>query len=141
VVLAQRTDAEAGAPSVIATLNLDTRRLSNGTHEIYLRAYNTRCTPSIPDYHCASAEPGWYFPLHINVQNSGATIAQAQALTNRIFLPVATIIRNPILPSTCAITAAQASTTPFGAPGSLAAVDALTYVAVRDDQRLLICDL
>jgi hypothetical protein len=138
VVLTQRTDAEVAAPSVITTLNLDTRGLSNGTHEIYLRAYNTRCTPSIPDYHAASAESGWYFPLHIKVQNSGVAVAQLPSLANHIFLPVATIIRNPILPTTCAVTAAQAAAQPFGVPGALGTPD---RAAVRNEQRLLICDL
>ena len=76
VVLTQRTDAEAAAPSVITTLNLDTRSLSNGTHEIFLRAYDTRCTPSIADYHEAGAVSGAYFPLHIKVQNSAAAVAR-----------------------------------------------------------------
>ncbi|MEP7191131.1 MAG: hypothetical protein ABI901_18215, partial [Roseiflexaceae bacterium] len=139
VVLTQRTDAEAAAPSVITTLNVDTRRLSNGTHEIYLRAYNTRCTPSIPDYHAAGAESGWYFPLHIKVQNSGAVIAAAQSLPNRIFLPVATIIRSPILPTTCAVSIAQVAATPFGVPGTSSAAGMPARDAVRDEQRLLIC--
>ena len=140
VVLTQRSDAEAAAPSVITTLNLDTRQLPNGTHEIYLRAYNTRCTPSIADYHGAGAESGWYFPLHIKVQN-GAVVAEAQSLPNHIFLPIATIIRNPILPTTCAVAVAQAAAMPFGLPGTSGAVGTAARDAVRDDQRLLICDL
>jgi hypothetical protein len=141
VVLAQRTDAEAAAPAVVTTLHLDTRGLSNGMHEIYLRAYNTRCTPSIADYHEAGAESGAYFPLHIKVQNSGAAVAEALSLTNHVFLPVATAIKNPILPVTCAVTVAQAPAQPFGVPGAPGAVGTPARAAVRDDQRLLICDL
>jgi hypothetical protein len=141
VVLTQRTDAESAAPSVVTTLNLDTRQLSNGTHEIYLRAYNPRCTPSIADYHAAGAESGWYFPLHIKIQNSGAAVAAAPNLNNHVFLPVAMVIRNPILPIACAVTVAQAAAQPFGVPGAPGAVGTPAPAAVRDDQRLLICDL
>jgi hypothetical protein len=141
VVLTQRTNAEAAAPSVITTLNLDTRKLSNGTHEIYLRAYDTRCTPSIPDYHTAGAVSGGYFPLHIKVQNSGAAIAEAPSLTNHIFLPIATIIRSPILPATCFVAAAQVASQPFGLPIAPSVIDTLDRAVVRNDRRLLICDL
>lgn len=137
VVLTQRTDAQVGAPGVITTLSLDTRGLSNGTHEIYLRAYNTRCTPSIADYHGAGADSGAYFPLHINVQNKGAAIAAAPVLNNHVYLPVATVLTGP--PATCTAAAAQSATPqPFGAaqPSMAFSRDAL-----RDDQRLLICDL
>jgi hypothetical protein len=133
VVLTQRTDAEAAAPSVVTTLNLDTRRLSNGTHEIYFRAYNTRCTPSIPDYHAAGSESGAYFPLHINVQNSAGTPFK------RVLLPIIMGAGALAQPNTCSVTSAQAAgALPqgfgqlFSAPGR---------DAVRDEQRVMICEL
>jgi hypothetical protein len=138
VVLTQRTDAEAAAPSVITTLTLDTRGLSNGTHEIFLRAYDTRCTPSIADYHEAGAVSGAYFPLHIKVQNGVAAVAAAPSLDNQVFLPLATMIRSSTLPITCTLAAAQSANS---SPGSPWLVGAAARDAVRDDQRLLICDL
>jgi hypothetical protein len=130
VVLTQRTDAQAAAPSVITTLNLDTRGLSNGTHEIYLRAYNTRCAPSIADYHGAGADSGAYFPLHIKVQNSGAAMAAAPVLNNHVYLPVATVFNSPAV--TCVAAAAQSATPqPFVA---------FSRDALHDDRRLLICE-
>ena len=141
VVLTQRTDAEAAAPSVITTLNLDTRSLSNGTHEIFLRAYDTRCTPSIADYHEAGATSGEYFPLHIKVQNSAAAVAAAPSQTNHVFLPIAMLFSASTLPVTCALTAAQAANRSSGAPSTPWQIGAAPRDAVRDDQRLLICDL
>jgi hypothetical protein len=137
VMLTQRTDAQAAAPGVATTLNLDTRGLSNGTHEIYLRAYNTRCTPSIADYQAAGAESGAYFPLHIKVQNSGTAVAAAPVLNNHVFLPVAIVFNSPAV--TCIAAAAQSATPrPFGAEEPFAA---FSRDALRDDRRLLICEL
>ena len=141
VVLTQRTDAEAAAPSVVTTLNLDTRTLSNGTHEIFLRAYDTRCTPSIADYHEAGAVSGAYFPLHIKVQNGAAAVAAAPSLDNHVFMPIAMMLRSSTLPVTCIITAAQAANRSSGAPDTSWPVGTADRDAVRDDQRLLICDL
>jgi hypothetical protein len=138
VVLTQSTDAQAAAPGVVTTLNLDTRALTNGTHEIYLRAYNTRCTPSIADYHAAGAESGSYFPLHIKVANAGAAVAAAPALNHHVFLPVATIINSPGL--TCLVTAAQAAAKPAGMPDAPWTARVASRAAVRDDQHLLICE-
>ena len=108
VVLTQRTDAEAAAPSVVTTLILDTRTLSNGTHEIFLRAYDTRCTPSIADYHEAGAISGADFPLHIKVQNSAAAGSMRhQAGQPGVYAECAMMIRSSTLPVTCTITAAQ----------------------------------
>jgi hypothetical protein len=118
VVLTQRTDAEAAAPSVVTTLNLDTRNLSNGTHEIFLRAYDTRCTPSIADYHEAGAVSGAYFPLHIKVQNGAAAVAAAPGLDNHVYMPIAMMLRSSTLPITCTLTAAQSANRSSGAPGT-----------------------
>lgn len=138
VVLTQRTDAEAAAPSVITTLNLDTRGLSNGTHDIFLRAYDSRCTPSIADYQEAGAVSGAYFPLHIKVQNGAAAVAAAPSLNNHVFMPITMMIGSSTSPVTCILAAAQAANRSSGTswPVGTAARD-----AVRDDQRLLICDL
>jgi len=141
VVLTQRTDAETATPAVIATLNLDTRQLSNGTHEIFLRAYNTRCTPSIADYNTAGAVSGSYFPLHIKVQNSGASVAADPSLTNHAFLPIALASRNPILPVTCAVTVAQTVAQSFGVSSIPGAVGTRSRAAIRNDRWLLLCDL
>jgi hypothetical protein len=138
VVLTQRTDAEAAAPSVVTTLNLDTRTLSNGTHEIFLRAYDTRCTPSIADYHEAGAVSGTYFPLHIEVQNGVTAVAAAPSLGNQVFMPIAMMLRSSTLPVTCIIPAAQSANSSSDAPWL---VGTAARDAVRDDQRLLICDL
>ncbi|HEX9370414.1 MAG TPA: hypothetical protein VF897_05385 [Roseiflexaceae bacterium] len=140
VALTQRVDAQAAAPGVVTTLNLDTRGLSNGTHEIYFRAYNTRCTPSIPDYfHGIGAESGAYFPLHIKVQNSGAAGAAAPSLANQVLLPLVTSSDGSSLPNTCVVAAAQTATAPL--TGTTPSFAARARDAVRDDQRVLICDL
>jgi hypothetical protein len=137
VVLTQRTDAEVAAPGVATTLNLDTRQLSNGTHEIFLRAYNTRCTPSIADYGGAGADSGGYFPLHINVRNSAAA-AIAPSASKQVFLPAIMYLGGSSVPNSCVSAMGQAAGQPFGAgePFVLA-----TRAAVRDEQQLLICDL
>jgi hypothetical protein len=138
VVLSQRTDAEAAAPGVITALKLDTRGLSNGTHEIFLRAFNTRCTPNISDYHGAGGQSGAYFPLHIKVQNVAAAAA-APSLAKPLFLPMVTYTRAGTLPNTCSPISAQlASHQPAGTPQLFSA---LARDAVRDEQRVMICEL
>jgi hypothetical protein len=141
VVVSQRTDAEAAAPSVVTTLNLDTRGLSNGTHEIFLRAYNPRCTPSIADYHEAGAKSGAYFPLHLKIQNSATVVAAEATLTNGVFLPIITMLKSGFLPVTCTTTTAQAANRASGAPSIPWRAGTPPRAGVRDDQRLLICDL
>jgi hypothetical protein len=139
VVLTQRTDAEAAAPGVVTTLSLDTRSLTNGTHEIYFRAYNTRCTPSIPDYHEAGAVSGAYFPLHIKVQNKVAAVAAAPGLDKQTFLPLVSKVDRWGLPNTCVIATAQSAA---GQPGGAPRLSSAFHRdAVRDEQRVLICEL
>jgi hypothetical protein len=137
VVLAQRTDAAAAAPAVVTTLNLDTRGLSNGTHEIYLRAYNTRCTSSIADYSQAGGESGTYFPLHINIQNKTAAVAMAAlSLPNRVMLPL--IAKGAS--ATCVLALAQTATVRPSGANVPAFFQFAGHDAVRDEQ-WMICDL
>ena len=48
---------------------LDTTKLSNGSHEIFLRGYTAAHIPSNPYYFNQHTENGDYRPIYINVQN------------------------------------------------------------------------
>ncbi|MFN8479921.1 MAG: fibronectin type III domain-containing protein [Kouleothrix sp.] len=137
VVLSQRTDEAAPAPAVYLSYNLDTRSFANGTHELYVRAYDARCTPSIADYLGAGSRSGTYYPLHITIQNSAvASVAAAPvAASYRVLLPIAGNGKRPS--STCVLTPATA------AQGSQAAAQfapATPADARREEQSLFVCE-
>jgi hypothetical protein len=140
VVASQRTDAGAPAPGVSTSFSLDTRKLSNGEHEIYVRAYDARCFPSIADYGDIFGTSGTYYPLHINVRNGAAaaapaTLAVAPAATYRTWIPIT--ISGRLIASTCAPAAAAAASVPGGS------TKLATYVPRdlwRDERQLFICE-
>lgn len=69
VIQMQRTDAQIPAPSVHYTFQLDTHQFGDGTHEIYVRAYNPSCVASITDYMGVGPVSGKYYPIHFTVKN------------------------------------------------------------------------
>jgi len=52
------------------TVQLNTALLSNGVHELFFVAYNTQCSPSIPDYFLIHSYTGLYFPMFMTVANA-----------------------------------------------------------------------
>jgi hypothetical protein len=92
VIMRQRTDKDSPAPGVSHTFNLDTRQLPNGTHLLFVRAFDARCTPSVPEYGGAFGQSGAYLPLHITVANPGsaqvATQTLAASATYKIHFPI-----------------------------------------------------
>lgn len=130
-VFSQRADAAAPAPAVLATFNLDTRKLANGLHEVYVRAYDARCVPSIADYLGAGDGSGSYYPLHISVRNAAsAPAASGIAAAYRVSLPLITL--GPRLQSSCASTS---SAPPRGAPSGGA-----WPADLRRDEQLFVCE-
>lgn len=125
-----RTDAATPAPAVYASFTLDTRGLANGEHELYLRAYDARCIPSIADYLGAGGSSGSYYPLHISVRNQAAAVtsaAPAAGMPYRLALPFVRLGKP--LQSSCGDAPAAP---PAGAvPGR---------ERLRDEQKLFVCD-
>jgi len=147
IVISKRTSTNTPAPAVITTFNLNTVGLSNGMHEIYVRAYDTRCTPSIADYGGTGSESGHYFAMHINVQNAAArqvpdpaAAVEVQAINPAaqnysIKLPL--IIKSGLTNTACASLAA--STTPLNT-GSLASPAFVSPRDIRRDEQFFLCD-
>jgi hypothetical protein len=73
VIQSQRTDNQVPAPASVHTFTLETAQFADGVHELYVRAYNVNCTPSIPDYGGGGVENGRYFPIHFTFANGSST--------------------------------------------------------------------
>jgi hypothetical protein len=126
-----RADAAAPAPAVYTSFTLDTRRLSNGMHALYVRAYDARCIPSIADYLGAGGGSGTYYPLHITVRNGSAAAGAGAAaeLPYRVALPLVRL-GAPLATSCASDPAAPAAPPPGVAPGG---------ERLRDEQRWFVC--
>jgi hypothetical protein len=145
-VASLRTDSGTPAPAVLATFSLDTRRLPNGVHELYVRAYDARCTPSMPDYFYTGGISGLYYPLHISVRNGAAAAAAADpraggtapaaSPARQLYLPL--LVSGRLLNSSCG--AATVATTSAGSGGAPPAFAAPAPDALRDEQQVFLCE-
>lgn len=150
VVMSQSTNNQSPAPSVSHTFNLDTRQLTNGTHEVFIRAYDPRCTTSILDYGGASVDNGQYLPLHVMVQNAGGRVAQAEATTAAVVGPYTVSVPMAMLSNgaACANAKVSNSVSPVGGPRVMAQVESQDRLVRREDeltapsvqQQFFICD-
>jgi hypothetical protein len=57
------------APGVKDTFSWDTTSLCNGTHQLFIQAFNPNGTPSVPDYFEAGQLNGGYFPIMVTTNN------------------------------------------------------------------------
>lgn len=69
-----RLDAQEPVASFKDTVNLDISSFSNGTHELFIQAYDVNGKPSVFDAFQAHSHPGEYMPIVINIRNN-ATLA------------------------------------------------------------------
>lgn len=145
-VMSIRTDSQSPSPSVSHTFSLDTRQLTNGTHEIYVRTFDPKCTPSITEYHMSGAESGGYVPLHFNVQNPGGRAVDVPVSAGKytVNIPIANITTIAACSSLTKLSSAGTSTansqnSTTGSPeGVLRREDEQAVPSVRD--QFFICD-
>ncbi|MEM7315523.1 MAG: hypothetical protein AAF497_20465 [Planctomycetota bacterium] len=76
VLAAIRTAGQSFAPQFVGKHSLDTTQFANGDYELFVIAFDTRDVASIPDFggvgrQAGSLEAlnGFYFPLHITIDN------------------------------------------------------------------------
>ncbi len=74
VVASYRTDKNAPAPAGNYTFELDTSKLDNGSHEIYVVAYSPTCVPGIVTW-IFGAQNGKYQPLFLRTNNPSPKLA------------------------------------------------------------------
>ncbi|NTU73034.1 hypothetical protein HGB07_02560, partial [Candidatus Roizmanbacteria bacterium] len=72
LLFTQPTHVEVNAPHVRDTYLLNTSTLCNGTHELYIRAYDTQGLSSSGEYPSIAEKLPEYFPLLINTSNKTA---------------------------------------------------------------------
>lgn len=108
IVASQRTDVMTPAPAATLTFNLDTRKFPNGTHELYVRAYNPDCVPSIADYGVFNGQSGRYLPIYINVRNGTASRAiEASAAPKGTFAVLLPLVSNSAMATSCVVKSKQ----------------------------------
>ena len=73
-----RTDQDHPVASLLHEVSIDTRAFGNGSHELFVRAYDVEGNPSIFDAWSAGSFPGDYMPIILNIQNN--TTANIEAL-------------------------------------------------------------
>jgi hypothetical protein len=103
-----------GAPATNIAYNLDTTRFANGNYQLDVVAFNPGGAASIPNYFEAHAAAGDYYPINLDISNSGNSVPTAAPTT-----PAAptTAVPPTVAPTTAAPpTAAPTTAVPTATP-------------------------
>jgi hypothetical protein len=110
-----------GAPATNIAYNLDTTRFADGNYQLDVVAFNPGGAVSIPNYFEAHAAAGDYYPIYLNISNSGNTVP---ATTPTTALPTRTPLPTTVAPTATAaptVAVPTAAPKPSSTPGSMVA--------------------